>query len=318
MGQTRAINPYPGFSKVSVDDVCSPLEGSEMFAQWQDPRNLYRESPYIPLNAYEKPAAQTPLNRWQQARDYRRKVYEPPYVDPRADYTIAYVEENAEFWVDRICIALSNTQDVKDTPNSHHRRLFTEGIDPLLIEACSREIFIALIDRCKYGFRGPPAFDKALKASHQLELDRTATCEQRIENVIRVLSWNKRACKDVLYEDWKIRLLVNHPLSYDKEKDSQKGSNDQRRKRQLAEREMMKRTAAELRAYRESHGEATMNEVGTGHHDDDNGCKGNTHPEGPSYIPRGSSYEHHEVRSPLEEEIAYGQAEGNVVKRRRI
>lgn len=32
-------------------------------------------------------------------------------------------------------------------------------------------------------------------------------------------------------KDWKIRLLVNHSLSYDKEMDLQKGSNDQRRKR---------------------------------------------------------------------------------------
>ena len=81
-----------------------------------------------------------------------------------------------------------------------------------------------------------------------------ATCEERIQNVVKVLSWNKRACKDVLYEDWKIRLLVNHPLAYDKEKDSQKGSNDQRRKRQLEERERMERTEEELKALRENGG----------------------------------------------------------------
>ncbi|KAL5448896.1 hypothetical protein PMIN06_007002 [Paraphaeosphaeria minitans] len=201
---------------------------------------------------WEATSAQ-PLSQWQHARDYRRKVYEPPYLDPHTDDSIAYVEINAELWVEQLIISMNNTKDTKDTATSHHRRLFSsESIDPLLIESCSREIFTALMDRCKNGFRGPPAFNKALKASHQLEPDRTATCEGRIRNVVKVLSWNKRACKDVLYEDWKIKLLVNHPLSYDKEKDSQKGSNDQRRRRQLAAQEKMEKTEEELRAYRET------------------------------------------------------------------
>lgn len=194
-----------------------------------------------------------PMNRWQQARDYRRKVYEPPHIDPQSDHTILHVEANAEPWVRQLMIAMTNTQDVKDTPDSHHRRIFMpDCIDDALIESCCREIFTALIDRCRNGFRGPAQFNKALKASHAQASDRTATCEERLGNVIKVLTWNKRACKDVLYEDWKIRLLVNHPLAYDKEKDSQKGSNDQRRKRQLAEREKMEKAEEELKAYRET------------------------------------------------------------------
>lgn len=72
-----------------------------------------------------------------------------------------------------------------------------------------------------------------------------------MRNVIQALTWNKRVCKDVLYEDWKILLLVNHPLAYDKEKDNQKGSNDQRRARQQSERDKLKRTEEELLAYRQ-------------------------------------------------------------------
>lgn len=71
-----------------------------------------------------------------------------------------------------------------------------------------------------------------------------------MRNVVSALMWNKRVCKDVLYEDWKIFLLVNHPKAYDKEKDCQKGSNDQRRARQVGEREKLKRTEEELLAYR--------------------------------------------------------------------
>lgn len=222
-----------------------------------------KEGQSIPEEQWTRPSVQPSSSRWQQARDYRRQVYEPPYLDPHTDESIASVEANAEFWVHLLIRAILNTTDVKDTATSHHLRLFSSShIDPVLIEACSREIFTTLIDRCKNGFRGPPAFNKALKASHQLEPDRTATCEERMRCVIKVLSWNKRACKDVMYEDWKIKLLVNHPLSYDKEKDSQKGSNDQRRRRQLAAQERMERTEEELRAYREARREAVGESTG--------------------------------------------------------
>jgi len=40
-----------------------------------------------------------------------------------------------------------------------------------------------------------------------------------------------------LHEDYRIRLLVNHPLGADREKDLQKGSNEQRKRRQDSERE---------------------------------------------------------------------------------
>jgi hypothetical protein len=52
-----------------------------------------------------------------------------------------------------------------------------------------------------------------------------------MQNVLNALLWNKRVAKDVLSEDWKIRLLMNHSLAYDKEKDSQRDPYDQRRTR---------------------------------------------------------------------------------------
>jgi hypothetical protein len=65
-----------------------------------------------------------------------------------------------------------------------------------------------------------------------------------------------------LYEDWKIRLFVNHPLAYDKEKDSQKGSNDQRRVRLEREREKLKKTEQKLAAYREARQDEATREAG--------------------------------------------------------
>jgi hypothetical protein len=207
-----------------------------------------------PPSRQHPPVVVTSQNdRWAQAREYRRKIHEPPQVDPNSDSTIAEVEQNAELWVGELIIAISNTNNVKDTPSSHAYRMFLpEATSPLLIEATAREIFTSLLDRCKHGFRGPTSFNKALKPHKDSELDKTAVCKERMENVVDVLAWNKRACKDVLYEDWKIRLLVNHPLAYDKEKDSQKGSNDQRRLRLEREREKLKATEEELRRVREA------------------------------------------------------------------
>lgn len=198
----------------------------------------------IPTNASTSP------DRWHQAREYRRMVHQPPYINPRTDRTIANIEANAEFWVSQLMRSMLNTICVKDRDSSHAKRVFLPGgYDPLLIESACREIFLSLLDRCRSGFRGPPSFNKALKPGRELDADRSATCQERLQNVVRVLMWNKRACKDVLYEDWKIRLLVNHPLAYDKEKDSQKESNDQRRVRQVEEREKLRCTEAELREY---------------------------------------------------------------------
>jgi hypothetical protein len=146
-----------------------------------------------------------------------------------------------------------NLEDIKDPETSSAARTFRpEAYDSLLLEATCREIFLALIDRCKNGFRGPTQFNKVLKPHRGLEPDANATCAQRMQNVVNAPLWNKRVAKDMLFEDWKIRLLVDHPLAYDKEKDSQKGSNDQRRKRLQSERARLKETEEELLAYHSS------------------------------------------------------------------
>ena len=208
---------------------------------------------HIPKPCHQDNIAIAPTisHRWDNAREYRRRVQHAPQVDPESDASIQDVERNAEFWVRQLVLAMINLEDIKDTENSTAARTFQPGAyDSLLLEATCREIFLALIDRCNNGFRGSAQFNKALKPNRGLEADAKALCVERMRNVVNVLLWNKRVAKDVLHEDWKIRLLVNHPLSYDKEKDLQKGSNDQRRKRLEAEREKLRKTEEELLAYR--------------------------------------------------------------------
>lgn len=206
-----------------------------------------------PVTSNRTAPAPVTSSRWDNAREYRRRVQRAPQIDPRSDVSIPDVEQHAEFWVRKLVLAMINLEDIKDPENSSAARMFRpEAYDSLLLEATCREIFSALIDRCKSGFRGPAQFNKALKPHRGLEADADATCAERMRNVVNALLWNKRVAKDVLFEDWKIRLLVNHPLAYDKEKDSQKGSNDQRRKRLESEREKLRQTEQELLAYRSS------------------------------------------------------------------
>ncbi|KAF2205440.1 hypothetical protein GQ43DRAFT_428038 [Delitschia confertaspora ATCC 74209] len=178
-------------------------------------------------------------HNWAAAHAHRSLTYTPPYLAPHTDPTITQIFSNPEPWVDELYAAIHNTSSVKDSPGSLALKPFLP-LSPLyssaLIEATSISILTALHERCILGFRGPRHMNKSLKPSRNLEEDRTANCRERLENVIRVLRWNKRVCRDVLYEDLKVRLLVNAPLGVDKEKDSQKGSNDQRRARQVRER----------------------------------------------------------------------------------
>ncbi|PSN62286.1 hypothetical protein BS50DRAFT_578109 [Corynespora cassiicola Philippines] len=251
----------------SSDDQCiqtdisitstRPLVDSSYLPSLDHATTAAQEFPELPVHS--DVTLQLWSDPWHQAREYRKKVYEPPYVEPSSDSTIFEVEQDAEFWVRQLVLAMMNTEDVKDTEGSRAKKMFLPGsCDPLLIECTSREIFLALLDQCKHGFRSPAQYNKALKPTRGLEKDKSATCEERLGNIIRVLNSNKRVCKDVLYEDWKIRLLVNHPLACDKEKDSQKGSNDQRRRRQQLEREKLKKTEEQLRMYRMADGQAMV------------------------------------------------------------
>ncbi|RMZ72459.1 hypothetical protein GMOD_00007447 [Pyrenophora seminiperda CCB06] len=165
---------------------------------------------------------------------------------PKSDTSILDVELNAEFWVRQLVVAMINLEDVKDTDNSSAVQLFDpEEYDSLLLEAVGREIFLALIDRCKNGFRGPCRCNKALEPNGGLEADVTASCAERMQNVVSVLSCNKRVAEDMLFDSWKIRLLVNHPLAYDND-DEQEESDDQRRRRLEFERDRLKRIEEEL------------------------------------------------------------------------
>lgn len=243
---TNSRRPYSNFLSIGVPQLSHWNESLRTEDKASEPETS-KQPTAASFTASINALHQTQTNRWQQAQNYRSQVQEPPQVDPSTDSTIPNVTQNAEYWVSQITHALSNTESVKDTSSSHALRMFKPIFyDALLLEATARQIFTFLLDRCTHGFRGPAAFNKALKPVRDLEADRFATCEERLKNVIDVLKWNKRICKDVLYEDWKIRLLVNHPLGYDRDKDCQKGSNDQRRKRLQDERDKLKGAQKEL------------------------------------------------------------------------
>ena len=138
-------------------------------------------SPQLPR--LESPNYTTPTSalnsRWNNAREYRRRIQRTPQVDPRSDPSIQDMEQNAEFWVRQLVLAMANLEDIKDTENSSTAKMFRpEAYDSLLLDATCREIFLALIDRYKCGFRGPAQFNKALQPNRRLEADANAPCTE--------------------------------------------------------------------------------------------------------------------------------------------
>ncbi|KAF2871368.1 hypothetical protein BDV95DRAFT_668032 [Massariosphaeria phaeospora] len=184
--RTTPLESYESFEADRINLARVSTSGN---TEVNSPQSNERASSVDWTLASAPPAA----SRWEQAREYRRRVHEPPQVDARTDTTILEVELNAEFWVGQLTQAMANIKNVKDTEGSHAKKMFLpDSSDPLLIEATCREIFSSLIDRCNNGFRGPSNFNKALKLNKETESDSTATCEERLQNIIRALTWNKR------------------------------------------------------------------------------------------------------------------------------
>ncbi|KAF2180085.1 hypothetical protein K469DRAFT_693547 [Zopfia rhizophila CBS 207.26] len=162
------------------------------------------------------------MNHQNAAYAYRYKVTKHPHVDPNSDITIAEVERDRELYISQLFQAMINLDGIHDTENSRERKLFRLGTPGAAsgykIEATCRAIFDALIDRCVNGFRGTIKENKTLKPEQGLEADRDCNCFTRMQYVLDALWASKCTCRDVLNEDSKIILLVNHPLHYQKTK----------------------------------------------------------------------------------------------------
>ncbi|KAF2122316.1 hypothetical protein BDV96DRAFT_663356 [Lophiotrema nucula] len=224
-----------------IDDQQSVLQ------DWQPPAvgnsmQLHRPRPVQPSHQqhYQLPApAVVPgllfSNDQDAAHTYRRRVTELPKLAHSHDLTIKAVEQNREQHIADMIAAIYDLSNVLDKPNGRECKMFannpslTEFVEPYIIEAACRSVFDLLLDRCYNGFRGQMKDNHARRPASGREADRDAFCSTRLYNVVEVLRTSKCACRDILYEDYKITLLVNHPLYFLKKKNECRRNNEHKR-----------------------------------------------------------------------------------------
>jgi hypothetical protein len=179
--------------------------------------------------AYEQ---SKPGDEWEHGLTKRYKVTRRPNIYPPADGSIQKVIQDAANCVQIISNAIKNVNNVIDKPNSREVSLvcgntFTDHD----IDSVSMHIMTALVHRCVVGYCGT-AKEEA-KGD-----DMGLNCLERLNQIVRTLTYAKSVCRDVLYEDCKIALLAHQPITSFRNKTSNQRSN--KAKRQNLERDRIK------------------------------------------------------------------------------
>jgi hypothetical protein len=96
---------------------------------------------------------------WERALAYRYQVHAAPAVDPLTDNPIKHVIQNADYYVNELCLAIRNVEDVLDSGNStdvKRMRAMASGEGNSLtlkdVESTARHIMVHLVRRCVVGY----------------------------------------------------------------------------------------------------------------------------------------------------------------------
>ncbi|KAF2121059.1 hypothetical protein BDV96DRAFT_594311 [Lophiotrema nucula] len=153
----------------------------------------------------------TGARKWQEAFDHDSRVTCARDLDPQMDFTIVKVLKQRDWWVGELLQAMLNLCNIRD-PHGPEVRLFTPGhkhYDERNIEAKCWLLFGILIDQVTNGYRG----SRSQSLAKTKRDDRHVNAEQRIQNVVQALKFDKRVCKDVLQDPTRINDLVYAPLA---------------------------------------------------------------------------------------------------------
>ncbi|OCK83597.1 hypothetical protein K432DRAFT_390274 [Lepidopterella palustris CBS 459.81] len=183
-------------------------------------------------------------NNLERARRYRNRVRTLPYINPANDATIASVEGDRDNWIKKIYNAMVRGDLACDGPSAKSRKHWvqTPYFDVGEIKWASIELFEAVMDHCKNGFRLEKEDNKCPPAASRANpSDREATCKERITTIIESLEKEKTVCDDMMEGGKHIKMFVNAPLTYTKSKISNRNSNNQKKKML----ELAKQTQAE-------------------------------------------------------------------------
>ena len=84
--------------------------------------------------------------QWSQALSYKHRIIVERFIDPNLDTTIGEVLRDREHWVQEMCNAIVNVDDVCDHPDSRERKRFVAGAyDEEQIPVVARTIFVSML-----------------------------------------------------------------------------------------------------------------------------------------------------------------------------
>jgi len=154
-----------------------------------------------------------------QAIQHRTRVRRLPWRNPESEdaENINHVLKHRLNYTQRMIQAVWNIWDCCEDPNSSDAHCFTLGSDtcfsPADVEAGCHILFFHVIDTSNNGFRGFLSDDRSI-GTIAFEVDRSATCIERIERVIHCLQKSKSVCREIMQSDRYMILLANHPKWY--------------------------------------------------------------------------------------------------------
>lgn len=166
---------------------------------------------------------------------HRHRPKTAPHLDPRTDATIKAVLSHREDHVTDMIQAMYSLDTALDRADFSGRTLFDrhhkDAAKLADVEAACQLLFQQILDQCVYGWFGHELQDRLQDklSDRPLDVDKTCTCQQRMDNVILTLRDWKSVCRDVLYSDEKIMLLANAPATTCRDKRTHQRSNNTKR-----------------------------------------------------------------------------------------
>jgi hypothetical protein len=128
---SNSTNASPNVSGLQVYGSRTPMEDKACFLDTLD----HQEGT---LQSFE-------AGRWSQALSYKHRIIVERFIDPELDTTIGDVLRDREHWVQEMCNAIVNVDDVCDHPDSRERKRFVKGAyDAEQIPVVARIIFVSM------------------------------------------------------------------------------------------------------------------------------------------------------------------------------
>ncbi|KAL5456290.1 hypothetical protein PMIN06_003955 [Paraphaeosphaeria minitans] len=180
---------------------------------------------YSPFKA-RFPTSESASKHRKEATRFDRQPYRPPDTD----HTIAEIERDRLYHIERVYNAMTCGDGARDNKGSIAMKRWVHGAyyDSSLVEAYAHKVLDCLLLQANMGFRGWVHNDYVADDRKGDDEDRDVTCEERLESLLRALREEKTICEDVMNSACQIRMFVNAPKAYANRKYQNRVGNSKR------------------------------------------------------------------------------------------